>query len=60
MSLAARDVAVVGGGPAGLAVAALAARQGLSVTLLEREPLPHDKPSGEGVMRGFHRRISLS
>ena len=45
------DVAVVGGGPAGLAVAALAARRGLSVTLLERGPLPHDKACGEGVMR---------
>jgi len=44
------DVAVVGGGPAGLAVAALAARRGLSVTLLERAPLPHDKACGEGVM----------
>ena len=45
------DVAVVGGGPAGLAVAAMAARRGLSVTLLERAPLPHDKACGEGVMR---------
>ena len=45
------DVAVVGGGPAGLAVAAMAARRGLSVALLERAPLPHDKACGEGVMR---------
>jgi 2-polyprenyl-6-methoxyphenol hydroxylase-like FAD-dependent oxidoreductase len=45
------DVAVVGGGPAGLAVAAIAARRGLSVTLLERAELPHDKACGEGVMR---------
>ena len=45
------DVAVVGGGPAGLALAAMAARKGLSVTLLERERLPHDKACGEGVMR---------
>ena len=44
------DVAVVGGGPAGLAVAAMAARQRLSVTLLERASLPHDKACGEGVM----------
>jgi len=51
VSAAVRDVAVVGGGPAGLAAAALAARQGLSVMLLEREPLPHDKACGEGVMR---------
>jgi menaquinone-9 beta-reductase len=45
------DVAVVGGGPAGLAVAAMAARRGLSVTVLERAQLPHDKACGEGVMR---------
>lgn len=51
MSAAPRDVAVVGGGPAGLAVATLAARRGLSVTLLERAPLPQDKACGEGVMR---------
>ncbi len=44
------DVAVVGGGPAGLALAAMAARQGLSVLLLERATLPHDKACGEGVM----------
>ena len=51
MTTAPVDVAVVGGGPAGLAVAAMAARRGLSVTLLERGPLPHDKACGEGVMR---------
>jgi flavin-dependent dehydrogenase len=50
VSPAAVDVAVVGGGPAGLAVAAMAARQRLSVTLLERASLPHDKACGEGVM----------
>ncbi len=44
------DVAVVGGGPAGLALAAMAARRGLSVILLERAALPHDKACGEGVM----------
>ncbi|MGZ6028778.1 MAG: NAD(P)/FAD-dependent oxidoreductase [Myxococcaceae bacterium] len=44
------DVAVVGGGPAGLALAAMAARHGVSVLLLERAPLPHDKACGEGVM----------
>lgn len=51
MSAAPRDVAVIGGGPAGLAVATMAARRGLAVTLLERAPLPHDKACGEGVMR---------
>ena len=51
MSDARVDVAVVGGGPAGLALAAMAARRGLSVTLLERSALPHDKACGEGVMR---------
>ena len=50
MSLPAVDVAVVGGGPAGLALAAMAARRGLSVVLLERAPLPQDKACGEGVM----------
>jgi 2-polyprenyl-6-methoxyphenol hydroxylase-like FAD-dependent oxidoreductase len=51
MTVAPLDVAVVGGGPAGLAVAAMAARRGLSVVLLERALLPHDKACGEGVMR---------
>ena len=44
------DVAVVGGGPVGLAAATATARNGLSVVLLEREALPHDKACGEGVM----------
>lgn len=50
MSRTAFDVGVVGGGPAGLAVATLAARAGLSVVLLERAPLPQDKACGEGLM----------
>jgi geranylgeranyl reductase family protein len=50
MSPEIHDVAVVGGGPAGMAAAIGAARQGLSVVLLEREALPHDKACGEGVM----------
>lgn len=41
------DVLVVGGGPAGAAAAIRLARAGRTVTLLEREPGPHDKVCGE-------------
>ncbi len=44
------DVAVVGGGPAGLALAAAAAAQGLRVALFERGAFPLDKTCGEGLM----------
>jgi flavin-dependent dehydrogenase len=44
------EVAVVGGGPAGLAVAIEAAQRGLSVTVLERRREPPDKACGEGIM----------
>jgi len=44
------DLAVVGGGPAGLAVAIVAAEQGLSVVVLERRDFPSDKACGEGVL----------
>jgi 2-polyprenyl-6-methoxyphenol hydroxylase-like FAD-dependent oxidoreductase len=44
------DVAVVGGGPAGLAVAIEAARRGLSVAVFERQAEPVDKACGEGIM----------
>ncbi len=47
-----RDVLVVGGGPAGLAVALGAARAGLDVTLFERRTGPIDKACGEGLMPG--------
>src|ERR1700736_1989150 len=40
----------VGGGPAGLAVAIVAAEQGLSVIVLERRSFPPDKACGEGVL----------
>ena len=45
-----RDVVVAGGGPAGLAVAAEAARRGLDALVLERRPLPADKACGEGLL----------
>jgi flavin-dependent dehydrogenase len=44
------DVAVVGGGPAGLAVAIEAAQRGLSVVVVERRREPLDKACGEGIM----------
>ena len=47
-----RDVVVAGGGPAGLAVAAEAARRGLDVLVLEQRSLPADKACGEGLLPG--------
>lgn len=44
------DVQVVGGGPAGLAFAVRAARDGLRVRVADRARPPIDKPCGEGVM----------
>lgn len=44
------DLAVVGGGPAGLASALHAARSGLSVVVYEARATPIDKACGEGVM----------
>lgn len=49
-STAGHDVAIVGGGPAGLAVAIGAALQGLSVVVLEHRASPVDKACGEGLM----------
>jgi flavin-dependent dehydrogenase len=45
-----RDLVIVGGGPAGLAVAIAAARRGLDALVLEREALPADKACGEGIL----------
>jgi len=45
-----RDVVIVGGGPAGLATAAVTAARGLDVLLLERRRLPADKACGEGLL----------
>src|SRR5580692_5181174 len=44
--VASADLVVVGGGPAGIAAALAGARNGLSVTLLERYPYLGGLPSG--------------
>ena len=44
------DVAIAGGGPAGLAMAIHTARRGLSTVVIERRAAPPDKACGEGVM----------
>jgi flavin-dependent dehydrogenase len=44
------DVAIVGGGPAGLALAIQCASRGLSTVVLERRSFPCDKACGEGLM----------
>jgi 2-polyprenyl-6-methoxyphenol hydroxylase-like FAD-dependent oxidoreductase len=44
------DVFIVGGGPAGLAAAILAARSGMSVAVADHNRLPMDKACGEGLM----------
>jgi flavin-dependent dehydrogenase len=41
------DVAIVGAGPAGSTLAALLARRGLSVALIDRDRFPRDKLCGE-------------
>lgn len=43
----ARDVAIIGAGPAGSTLAALLASRGVAVTLYDREQFPRDKLCGE-------------
>ena len=55
------DVAICGGGPAGLAAAIHCARAGFSTVVLERTPGPPDKACGEGLMpRGLEALERLS
>ena len=44
------DVAIVGGGPAGLAAAIVVAERGFSALVIERRTFPPDKACGEGVL----------
>jgi flavin-dependent dehydrogenase len=44
------EIAVVGGGPVGLATAIFARRRGLEVTVFDRRRPPIDKACGEGLM----------
>ena len=44
------DVAVVGAGPAGAALAIMLGRAGLKTVLLDRSRFPRDKACGEGLM----------
>ena len=46
------DVAIVGGGVAGSALAILLGRRGFSVELFERGQFPKEKACGEGIMPG--------
>jgi flavin-dependent dehydrogenase len=44
------EVAVVGAGPAGSALAAMLGRAGVRTVLLDRARFPRDKPCGEGLL----------
>jgi menaquinone-9 beta-reductase len=51
------DVAIVGAGPAGSAAAALLARAGRSVLLIDKSTFPRDKCCGDGLTAGALRRL---
>lgn len=52
------DAVVVGAGPAGAMAAAVAARGGLRVALLEKQPLPRHKPCGGGMPVPVRRELT--
>jgi geranylgeranyl reductase family protein len=51
------DVAVVGGGPAGVAAAVTLARAGRTVTLVDKARFPRDKICGDGLTAGALRLL---
>src|SRR5688572_959009 len=56
------DVAVVGGGPAGVAAAVTLARQGRHVALVDKATFPRDKCCGDGLTTGalrLYERLGL-
>lgn len=53
------DLAIAGGGPAGLAAAIRAAQKGLRAVVLERSEAPPDKACGEGLMPSGVHELSL-
>ena len=44
------QVVIAGAGIAGLSLAGLLGREGISVLLIDRAPLPRDRVCGEGIM----------
>lgn len=56
--LAATDVFIVGGGPAGLAAAIAARRRGFDVVVADGATPPIDKPCGEGLMPDGYAALS--
>ena len=52
------DLAIAGGGPAGLATAIRAAQKGLKAVVVERSAEPPDKACGEGLMPAGARELA--